>query len=122
MIANKIEIGSDNVFKDLGDANPEERLAKSELVQKINAIIKKNKWTQARTAKVVGIPQPKVSLLSKGIVSGFSLGKLMTILNKLDQDIDIVIHEKKTTKKTGQNIVGHIRVVYAAKPIDEDNT
>jgi predicted XRE-type DNA-binding protein len=107
--------GSDNVFKDLGYPNPEERLAKSELTRKINNIIQERKLTQTQAAKILGIPQPKVSLLSKGIVSGFSLGKLVALLNKLDQDVDIVVHEKKyNAKKTNPHIHhGHLQVIYA---------
>lgn len=115
MTSEKIEVGSGNVFKDLGYGNHEERLAKAELARQINVVIKRRKLTQAKAAEVIGIPQPKVSLLSKGVVSGFSLGKLMTLLNRLDQDIDIVIREKSTVRKTHNHAVGHLRVVCAAK-------
>jgi len=108
------DIGSGNVFKDLGYPNPEERLAKSELTRKINLIIQKRGLTQAEAAKILGISQPKVSLLSKGIVSGFSLGRLMLLLNKLNQDIEIVVHEKAyPRRKTNSDIYGHLQVVYA---------
>ena len=116
METKKINVGSENVFKDLGYANPEERLAKSELARSINAILKKKKWTQTKAAEVLGIPQPKVSLLSKGIVSGFSLGKLMTLLGKLNQDIDIIVHEKVNAKRTRRPIAGRIRVIFSLKP------
>jgi len=115
MPTEKIQIGSDNVFKDLGYANPEERLLKSDLARKLNAIIKKEGLTQTKAAKILRIPQPKLSLLSKGVVSGFSLGKLMTLLSRLNQDIDIVIREKISTKKTHQHFVGHIRVINSPK-------
>lgn len=45
------------------------------------AIIKKKKWTQAKAAAHLEIPQPKISLLSRGQFSGFSIGKL---INRLD--------------------------------------
>lgn len=82
----KVTESSGNVFEDVGLPNPEERLAKAELTRKINAIIKKRKLTQAQAAEILGISQPKVSLLSKGIVSGFTLGKLGKILNNLRGD------------------------------------
>jgi len=115
MNADKIQIGSDNVFKDLGYANPEERLVKAELTRRLNASIKKNKWTQTKAAEILGIPQPKISLLNKGVVSGFSIGKLMTLLSMLNMDIDIVIHEKANTKKARQHFAGHIRVINSTK-------
>lgn len=107
-------LSSGNVFKDLKYPNPEERLAKAELTRKINSIIKKRKLTQTQAAKILDISQPKVSLLSKGIVSGFSLGKLVILLNNLNQDVDIVIHEKEhTAKKPDLYAHGHLHVVYA---------
>lgn len=112
----KIEKGSNNVFKDLGYANPEERLVKAELARLINVVLKKKKtkekWTQVKAAEVMDIPQSKVSLLSRGIVSGFSLGKLLSLLTKLDQDIDIVIYIKQPAKKTHKNLKGCFRVIY----------
>jgi predicted XRE-type DNA-binding protein len=112
MSETEYSVTSNNVFKDLGFANPEERLAKSKLTDKINSILGKRKLTQTEAAEILGIPQPKVSLLNRGIVSGFSLGKLMTLLNKLNQDVDIVIREKANTRKNAHTL-GHIQVVYA---------
>jgi predicted XRE-type DNA-binding protein len=55
------EIGSDNVFADLGLPNPEERLLKAKLVSKISDVIEKRKLTQAEAGKLMDLPQPKVS-------------------------------------------------------------
>jgi len=108
----KITKSSGNVFKDLGFPNAEEMLAKANLASKINEIIKKRQLTQKEAAKILGIAQPNVSLLSRGILEDFSLERLMKFLSKLNQDVDIVIHTKHRYKiKTG--LYGHIRVVYA---------
>lgn len=110
-----IKESSGNVFKDIGLPNAEELLAKAELIEKINSIIEDRKLTQTEAAEILGIPQPQVSLLNKGIVSGISLGKLVILLNKLNRDVDIVIHEKEkvytTTKK--RNMYGHLQVISA---------
>ena len=52
----KIEVfvSSGNIFADLGYANPEEALAKSELAEQIYAIIKSRKLTQKRAAEIMG--------------------------------------------------------------------
>jgi hypothetical protein len=44
--AKKVTVGSDNVFADLGFANPEEELLKAKLVREIRAIIKRRKLTK----------------------------------------------------------------------------
>jgi predicted XRE-type DNA-binding protein len=82
---------SGNVFTDLGIENPEEALAKSEIVMKIHDIIKKKKLTQAKTAKILKISQPKVSLLLRGYLTDFSLERLLRFLNDLGQDVYISI-------------------------------
>ncbi len=80
-----------NVFADLGIPNPEEALAKSQIVLEIATIIKRKKLTQARVAKILRIAQPKVSLLLRGYLKSFSLERLFRFLNDLGQDIYIKI-------------------------------
>lgn len=82
---------SGNVFADLGIDNPEEALAKSEIVLKIQAIIKKKKLTQAKAAKILKISQPKISLLLRGYLTDFSLERMLRFLNDLGQDVYISI-------------------------------
>ena len=73
------------------------KLAKAELVLKINQIIKHKKLKQVDAAKLLGVDQSKISLLSCGRLSDFSIERLVKYLNLLDQDVEIVI--KKTKKK-----------------------
>lgn len=86
---------SGNVFADLGLPNPEELLAKSNLVLKINSIIEKRHLSQVDAAAILGISQPKVSTLQNGRLRGFSLEKLCHFLTLLGRDVDIVIRPKK---------------------------
>jgi predicted XRE-type DNA-binding protein len=55
------EIGSGNVFKDLGIPNAEEHLVKAQLVFKIDQIMKSRRLKQAETAELLSIRQPDVS-------------------------------------------------------------
>jgi predicted XRE-type DNA-binding protein len=48
---NKIELGSGNVFADLGFRNAEGRLLKAKLATQIAQVIKKKDWTEAQTPK-----------------------------------------------------------------------
>lgn len=101
--------GSGNVFKDLGFPNSEEMQAKAMLVSSILSIIEKKKWTQAEAAKILGITQPKISLLHRGQFSGFSMEKLLGLLNKLNQDIEIVIKDRPVLlRHTGHISVTHV--------------
>ena len=98
------EIGSGNVFADIGVENPEEELTKAMLVWEIERIIKENKMTQVEAAKVMRINQPKVSALMRRKLDGFSVERLIHFLNALGQDVDIVVRKKPAKRK--QAVVG----------------
>jgi predicted XRE-type DNA-binding protein len=59
---------------------------------------------------MLGISQPKVSALYRGQFSGFSMGKLISLLNKLNQDVEIIIKEKPVLSKH----IGHLIVTHDA--------
>jgi len=94
-----IELGSDNIFEDLGSKKAPENLLKAQLAHRINSIIQHRHVTQAAASKILGIPQSKVSLLSRGKLTGFSVAKLFTLFNALDRDVEIVIRPKARRKK-----------------------
>lgn len=85
------EIGSRNVFRDLGFANAEDHLVKAQLVYKIDAILKSRKLTQVEAGKLFGISQPDVSKLLRGEFRQFSVERLLRFVVALDHDVEIVI-------------------------------
>ena len=91
MRKTRFEIGSPNVFKDLGLPNAEEHLVKAQLVFKIDAILKKRKLKQVESGKLLGIPQPDVSKMLRGDFRQFSVERLLHFLVALDQDVEIVV-------------------------------
>jgi predicted XRE-type DNA-binding protein len=105
-----IEEGSGNVFADLGLPNPEERLAKADLVMRIAESVRARRLTQAKAAALFGIDQPKVSRLLRGQLSGFSTDKLIHFLTLLGQDVVIVV--KPATPHSRKP--GHVSVVAGA--------
>jgi predicted XRE-type DNA-binding protein len=56
---------------------------RSELMQKIAAHIKTNKWKQAEAARRCGITQPRMNDLLQGRLSRFSLDALVNIATAL---------------------------------------
>jgi predicted XRE-type DNA-binding protein len=101
----RIETSSGNVFADLGLDNPEELLAKAELVQRICDILAERKLTQVRAAKLLGIDQPKVSALVRGKLDGFSTDRLFRFLNALGSDVEIVIRPARRGKEAYTRVV-----------------
>jgi predicted XRE-type DNA-binding protein len=105
----KVEVGSGNVFADLGLPNPEEHLAKAELASRIGEVIRQRRLTQAAAADLLGIDQPKVSRLLRGYLTNFSAERLMHFLTLLGRDVEIVVKPVPRSRR-----VGHLRVVEAA--------
>lgn len=93
------EISSGNVFADLGLPDAEEMLAKADLASQINDLIKKKNITQIEAANLLGVDQPKISLLAQGKLAGFSLERLFKFLNILGQNITITVSKTQTRKK-----------------------
>ena len=90
------EIGSRNVFKDIGVPNAEEHLVKAKLVFKIDTIMKQRRLKQRRlkqaaAADLFGVKQPDVSKMLRGEFRQFSVERLLRFLVALDQDVEIVV-------------------------------
>jgi predicted XRE-type DNA-binding protein len=94
----EITRGSGNVFADLGFPDAEERQTKLRLAYALNAIMDAQRLTQAAAAARLGLNQPKVSALRNYKLEGFSVERLMTLLNALDRDVEIVIRKKPRSR------------------------
>lgn len=96
--AADITRGSGNVFADLGLPDAEELQTKLRLAYALNAVIDQARLSQAAAAARLGLNQPKVSALRNYKLEGFSVERLMTLLNALDQDVEIVIRKKPRSR------------------------
>lgn len=85
------DIGSGNVFQDIGVPNAEEHLVKAQLVFKIDAIRKERRLKQIEVAALLGIRQPDVSKMLRGEFRQFSVERLLRFLVALNQDVEIVV-------------------------------
>lgn len=103
-----LEVGSRNVYADLGFEDADEMLVKAQLVSKISEIIVERGYSQTEAAQYLGLPQPKLSKLLRGQFRGISERKLMDCLTRLGRDIEIIVRERARGRK-----VGHVSVVFA---------
>lgn len=101
----KYEVSSGNVFADFGFPNHEEADAKSDLALLISEIIRLRKLTQTQAAKLMGVDQPKISKIMRGILSEFTIERLIKYLLSLGFDIEI----KPTLSRT------HIPTIHVAR-------
>ncbi len=88
------EIGSGNVYKDLGFPNPEEMQAKAHLVFKIEDIITERGLKLDEAAIILCIDKSELSDLLDGRFRHFTIERIFSLLRKLDHDIEIVLHKR----------------------------
>jgi predicted XRE-type DNA-binding protein len=114
--AGDISRGSGNLFADLGFPDAEERQTRLGLACALNTLLDAQHLAQAAAAARLGLNQPKVSALRNYRLEGFSVERLMTLLNALDQDVEIVIRAKPRSCASARiSVVAAYR--YAADPI-----
>ena len=104
-MAKKIEtvdVGTDNVFRDLGYSDAGERKLRVQLAMRVNELIKESSLTQVKAAALFGIPQPHVSELKNYKLNRFSSERLMHFMTLLDRDVEIVIRPRDAARTKGQ--------------------
>ena len=97
-----VEEGSGNVYADLGYADSDTMLVKAQLAAKIGEIVQRRGLTQAQTANILGLTQPKVSALLKGRFRGISEHRLLECLTRLGRDVHIVIKPAPRSRSNGR--------------------
>jgi predicted XRE-type DNA-binding protein len=91
--------GSGNVFADLGFAPAEARnlRLRSQMMTALRKFIEKESLTQADAAKRLKVSQPRISDLTRGKISRFSLDTLVNMLTDAGLDVDLRI--KPSTRR-----------------------
>lgn len=94
-------VGSANVYADLGYSDADDMLIKARLVTKLAELLKERRLTQIEAARIVGLPQPKLSRLLRGEFRGFSERKLIDCLTRLGSDVRIVVVDRARRRSKG---------------------
>jgi predicted XRE-type DNA-binding protein len=100
MMNASFEMGSENVFADIGGKGAEEHLIKAQLVFKVHALMKDRKMKQVEAAALFGVKQPDISKMLKGDFRQFSVERLLRFLVALGQDVEIVIKPAQDSQQT----------------------
>lgn len=90
------EVGSGNVFADLGLADPEELMAKALLSIAIERAIVDKGLTHSAAAKLLHCTEVELCGLFRGDFSEFSMDRLFRFLNALGMDVLIEVKPKTT--------------------------
>lgn len=97
--------GSGNVFADLGIPDADVALAKADLAHRIGEVVRARKLSQTAAAELLGVTQPKVSDLMRGKLDGFTLDRLLRLLNRLGQTVEISVRPAAGEKLAGTRVV-----------------
>ncbi|MGA2536228.1 MAG: helix-turn-helix transcriptional regulator [Terracidiphilus sp.] len=84
-----------SAYAELGFPDAEEMMVKAQLVMKIAQILRERGWSQQRSAKVLGMTQPKLSKMLRGQFRGVSEMKMMDCLVRLGREVRIVVGPEK---------------------------
>ena len=76
-------VGTGNVFADLGVPNADEHLAEANLASKIASVIEARGLAQVEAARIIGLPEVKVSRRPPGRFRAFSAESLGRLLDRL---------------------------------------
>lgn len=98
----KVEMGSGNIFADLGLPDAETHFLKAQIVSEIYRLTHERKLTQTQAGVRMGISQPEVSRLFKGNFREYSIDRLMGFLTAFDRDVEIVVRPHKKARKGGR--------------------
>ena len=91
------ERSSGNVFTDLGHPEPETALAKAKLATRINSTVEERGWSDKQAATELGLDERTLVDLARGRLSRFSTDDLLSMLMRLNLDVDIIVGPNLST-------------------------
>jgi predicted XRE-type DNA-binding protein len=87
----KVNNGSGNVFRDLGRANADLEQARAILAARIIKALDEHKLTARAAEKLTGVAHTDLSRIRNAKLERFTLDRMITILGKLDQNVEVSI-------------------------------
>lgn len=83
--------GSGNVFRDFGDPNADLEQARAILAAKIINVLDDRKLSVRAAEKLTGVAGSEFSRIRNAKLGRFTLDRMITILGKLGQDVDVQV-------------------------------
>jgi predicted XRE-type DNA-binding protein len=87
----KFEVGSGNIFADLGLKDADQLMARAQIGFHVFKILEEKMLKQREIAAILGIAQSDVSHLMNGHFSRFTTDKLLDFLKRLDRKVTIEV-------------------------------
>jgi predicted XRE-type DNA-binding protein len=93
MRREKIDIvrGSGNVFRDFGDADADREQLRAILAARIVTVLDARNLTVRKAGELTGVAAADFSRLRRARLGRFTIDRLMIILSRLDQRVDVSV-------------------------------
>jgi predicted XRE-type DNA-binding protein len=101
MNKNHIEVvrGSGNVFRDLNVPNPDLEQLRAILAARIIIVLDRKKLTVRSAQKLTGFAAADFSRIRQAKIARFTIDRLMSILNRLDQEVEVSVSVHPRAKR-----------------------
>ena len=98
------EKSSGNIFADLGFPDAATHQIKAALVSQISSLIEGQGLNQTKAAAVMGMAQPDVSKMLRGLFRPISLERLLQCLTSLGNDVEISVIAPRAQSAAGKRL------------------
>jgi predicted XRE-type DNA-binding protein len=95
----KLVRGSGNVFRDFGSPNPDLEQARAILAARIIGVLDDRCLSARAAEKQTGVSHTDLSRIRNAKLDRFTLDRMITILGKLDQGIEVSIDVKLRSRR-----------------------
>jgi predicted XRE-type DNA-binding protein len=104
MNKNHIEVlrGSGNVFRDLNVPNPDLEQLRAILAARIIKVLDAKKLTMRAAQEMTGVAAADFSRIRRAKIARFTIDRLMSILNRLDQEVEVSVSVRPRAKRKGR--------------------
>ncbi|MGO8868077.1 MAG: helix-turn-helix domain-containing protein [Alphaproteobacteria bacterium] len=91
--------GSGNIFRDFGDANADLEQLRAILAARIIRVLDERRLTVRKAQQITGIAAADFSRLRRARLGRFTVDRLITILVRLDQQVDVTITVRRRSRR-----------------------
>jgi predicted XRE-type DNA-binding protein len=98
----KLTRGSGNVFRDFGDPNADLEQARAMLAARIIRTLDERKLSTREAAKLTGVAHTEFSRIRNAKLDRFTLDRLISILGKLDQGVEVSVSFRTRDRRSPQ--------------------
>jgi predicted XRE-type DNA-binding protein len=92
--------GSGNVFRDFDMPNPDLEQLRAILAAQIIKALNRKRLTVRKAAELTGIAAADFSRIRNANIGRFTVDRLMTVLGRLDQRVDVNVKVRPNVKRT----------------------